>query len=72
MASVEKDGQGYRVRFIDHEGTRKAIRLSGINKSNAEKVARHVQELVVWRKSGLTLDTETAGWLRKAVSISTS
>jgi len=66
MASVEKDGQGYRVRFIDHDGTRKAIRLSGINKSNAGKIARHVQELVVWRKSGLTLDTETAGWLGKA------
>ncbi len=65
MASVEKDGQGYRVRFIDHNGIRKAIRLGGIKKNNAQTIARHVQELVVWRKSGLTLDSETAGWLKK-------
>jgi len=65
MASVEKDGQGYRIRLIDHEGTRKAIRLSGMNKANTEKIARHVEELVAWRKSGLSLDTQTAGWLSK-------
>ena len=66
MASIEKDAKGYRVRFIDHNGTRKTIRVSGLNKGNSEKVARHVQELVVWRKSGLTLDSLTAGWLSKA------
>ena len=65
MASVEKDGQGHRIRFIDHEGNRKAIRLGGMNKSNSEKIARHVEELVAWRKSGLSLDTQTAGWLSK-------
>ncbi len=65
MASVEKDSKGYRVRFIDHEGSRKAIRLSGLNKTNAEKIARHIEELVAWRKSGLSLDPQTAGWLSK-------
>ena len=66
MASVEKDGQGYRVRFIDHNKERKAIRLGGMNKTNAGKIAGHIDELVSWRKSGLTLDGGTAAWLLKA------
>lgn len=66
MASVEKDGQGYRVRFIDHNKTRKAIRLGNLNKSSAEKIARYIEELVSWRKSGLALDPQTAAWLSKA------
>ena len=65
MASVEKDSKGYRVRFIDHNGQRRAIRLSGINKSNTQKIAGHIDELVVWKKSGLTLDGDTATWLSK-------
>lgn len=67
MASVEKDGQGYRVRFIDHNKERKAIRLTGINKPNAQTVAHHVQQLVNWKKSGLTLDSQTAEWIAKKV-----
>jgi integrase len=67
MASVEKDGQGYRVRFIDHNKERKAIRLTGINKANAQTVAHHVQQLVNWKKSGLTLDSQTADWIAKKV-----
>ena len=66
MASVEKDGQGYRIRFIDRDGTRKAIRLGSMNKTNASKVAVHIEELISWRKSGLTLDGQTAAWLGKA------
>ena len=67
MASVEKDGQGYRVRFIDHNKERKTIRLSGINKANAQTVAHHVQQLVNWKKSGLALDSQTADWIAKKV-----
>ncbi len=67
MASVEKDSKGYRVRFIDHNGQRRAIRLSGINKANATTVAHHVQQLVNWRKSGLNLDSQTAEWIAKKV-----
>jgi integrase len=67
IASVEKDGQGYRVRFIDHNKERKAIRLTGINKSNAQTVAHHVQQLVNWKKSGLALDSQTADWIAKKV-----
>ena len=67
MASVEKDGQGYRVRFIDHNKERKTIRLSGINKANATTVAHHVQQLVNWKKSGLNLDSQTAEWIAKKV-----
>lgn len=65
MASLEKDKKGYRVRFIDHNTERKTIRLSGLNKANAQKIAGHIAELVSWRKSGLTLDSETAVWLSK-------
>lgn len=67
MASVEKDGQGYRVRFIDHNKERKAIRLTGINKANAQTIAHHVQQLVNWKKTGLTLDSQTADWIAKKV-----
>lgn len=65
MASVEKDGQGYRIRFIDHNRQRRAVRLGGMNKANVEKIARHIEELVSWRKSGLTLDSATAAWIGK-------
>ena len=67
MASIEKDSKGYRVRFIDQNKKRKTIRLSGINKANAQTVAHHVQQLVNWRKSGLTLDSQTADWIAKKV-----
>ncbi len=67
MASVEKDGQGYRVRFIDHNKERKTIRLTGINKANAQTIAHHVQQLVNWKKTGLTLDSQTADWIAKKV-----
>ena len=67
MASIEKDSKGYRVRFIDHNKKRKTIRLSGINKANAQTVAHHVQQLVNWRKSGLALDSQTAEWIARKV-----
>jgi len=65
MASVERDSKGYRVRF-NLDGNRKAIRLGGMNKANAAKIARCVDELVAWKESGLSLDPQTAAWLSKA------
>ncbi len=64
MASVEKDGQGYRVRFIDHETNRRAIRLGSLKKADAEKVARYVESIVVAKKNGLSMEMQTAAWIR--------
>ncbi len=64
-AGCEVCSQPGRLTGFRHEENRKAIRLGGMNKTNSEKIARHVEELVAWRKSGLCLDTQTAGWLSK-------
>ena len=45
MASVLKDGGGWRIRFYDGNGKRKQIRLAGINKATAEQIGRHVKVL---------------------------
>lgn len=66
MASVEKDSKGYRVRFNDEDGNRKTIRLSGLNKAGAEKIARYVESLIASQRSGLPMDAQTASWLRRA------
>ncbi len=64
MASVEKDGQGYRIRFMDHEANRKAIRLGGLKKADAEKIARYVESIVVAKKNGLAMELQTAAWIQ--------
>ena len=63
MASVEKDSKGYRVRFIDPDGNRKAIRLSGLTKAKAEAICRHIAELVRAKGSGQPFDRQTALWI---------
>ena len=63
MASVENDNQGFRVRFQDLQKKRQTIRLSRLNQKQAEQVARHVEELLNWKRSGLTLNPATAKWI---------
>jgi integrase len=65
MAHVEKHGDGYRVRFIDQEGNRQTIPAKGLNKTQSQKMALHIDELVVAKTSGITMDPQTAVWLSK-------
>ena len=63
MASVEKDGKGYRIRFIASDGKRKTIRLSQFKKKQVESVCRHVEELCASVDSGQPIDRQTSLWL---------
>jgi integrase len=64
MASVLKDGGGWRIRFYDSNGARKQIRLAGINKATAEQIGRHVKVLNAAKISNdRSLDRQTALWL---------
>jgi integrase len=65
MASMEKDGKGYRIRFYDESGERKTIRLSGVNKSGTVKILRYVEDLETSKRNGLLMDPTTAAWLGK-------
>ena len=65
MASVLKDGGGWRIRFYDGSGKRKQIRLAGINKATAEQIGRHVKVLNAAKTSNdRSLDRQTALWLQ--------
>ena len=64
MASVLKDGNGWRIRFYDGNGDRKQIRLAGVNKATAEKIGRHVDVLNAAKSSNdAGIDRQTALWL---------
>ena len=63
MASVDKDSKGWRIRFVDPSGTRKTIRVPGLNKSKAEAIGRHIDELASAKGSGQPIDRPTALWL---------
>jgi integrase len=66
MASVLKDGNGWRIRFYDGSGERKQIRLSGINKATAEQIGRHVEVLNSAKTANnLAIDRQTTLWLAK-------
>lgn len=55
MASIEKDAQGFRVRFQDLQKRRQTIRLSGLNEKQANQVARHIEEILNWRRARIEL-----------------
>ncbi len=63
MASVNKDGNGWRIRFYDGNGDRRQIRLPGITKATAEKIGRHVDVLNAAKTANDTIDRQTALWL---------
>lgn len=63
MASVNKDVKGWRVLFVHPDGTRKTLRLSGLNKSKAEAIGRHIDELCKARASAQPIDRQTSLWL---------
>ena len=64
MASVTKDGsKGWRIRFYDGNGDRQQIRLAGVSKTTAHKIAGHVQVLSNTKRYGERIEPATAAWL---------
>jgi len=64
MASVNKDSKGWRVLFVDPNGTRKQFRPGkGTNKTIAGQIAVHVDHLVTFVASRGTLNRQTSIWL---------
>ena len=64
MASVSNDGRGKRrILFMAGDGSRKAIRLGKVSKSQAEKVRGYVESLIGGLITGAAVDDETSRWL---------
>ncbi len=63
MASVNKDAKGWRVLYVHPDGSRKTLRLSGLNKAKTEAIARHIDELCKAKGSGQPIDRQTSLWL---------
>ncbi|GAB6187542.1 tyrosine-type recombinase/integrase [Thermopirellula anaerolimosa] len=63
MASVAKDGKGWRILFSAPDGRRKTIRLGRVDKKTAESIRVHVEALLAARISGLPVRQATATWL---------
>ena len=63
MASVSKDGKGWRVCFTDPDGKRKTLRLGAVDKKTAESIRCHVEALLAAKTAGLSVRQETAAWL---------
>ncbi|GIX02441.1 MAG: hypothetical protein KatS3mg112_1378 [Thermogutta sp.] len=63
MASVAKDGKGWRILFVAPDGKRKTLRLGRVDKKTAESIRVHVEALLASRISGLPVQQATATWL---------
>lgn len=46
MASLAREGKGWRILFVDPAGTRKTIRLGRVDKKGAESIRVHVENLL--------------------------
>ena len=63
MASVHRDGNGYRISWLDGSKKRKRIRINGLTKRQAEALANRIQQLVGCQISGQPIDSAMASWL---------
>jgi len=63
MASVAKDGKGWRILFVAPDGKRKTLRLGRVDKKTAESIRVHMEALLAARISGLPVQQATAAWL---------
>ncbi len=63
MASVHKDGKGWKVSYIDQDNARRSLRPGKVNKATANQIARQVDLLVAAKASGGTVELTTATWL---------
>lgn len=66
MASISTDKAGRRrILFTNGTGERKAIRLGKVPMKLANEIKLKVEALNAAKVSGLSLDTETAGWVSR-------
>lgn len=63
MASVSKDGKGWRVLFYGPDGARKTVRLGRVDRRVADAIRCHVEALLVAKVAGVPVRQETAVWL---------
>lgn len=63
MASIAKDGKGWRILFVAPDGKRKTVRLGLVDKKTAQSIRVHVEALLAARISGLPVQQATAAWL---------
>ncbi len=63
MASVDKDGHGWRVRFMDQYGKRRTIRTGKMSRRNAEQIAMYIDRIVTSRVSGEPVTPSTTAWI---------
>jgi len=66
MTSVNKDAKGWRVLFVDADGKRRSVRLTGIPKmdeSKAKSIGERIDRLNGAKCSGSGIDGQTASWL---------
>jgi len=65
VASVSKDGSGWRILFVcPSTGKRHTVRTGRCAKKNAETAKNMVERLVEARKLGTAIDGQTAEWLK--------
>lgn len=69
MAGLNKDRNGYRIRFYDKNGDRQQVRLPGLNKAKANSVCAHITELNAAHIAGLPVSPATLVWLSKVGEI---
>lgn len=63
MASIAKDGKGWRILFVASDGRRKTLRLGRTDRKAAESIRNHVENLLVAKTAGTPIRQETAVWL---------
>ena len=64
MASLSKDGTGWRVQFsCPATKKRQTLRTGKCTKKNAETTLSMIERLIETRSFGQSLDSRTIGWL---------
>ncbi len=65
MASLSKDGSGWRILFVcPTTKKRRTLRTGRGAKKNAETARNMIEKLVEAKRLGTALDGQTAGWLK--------
>ncbi|GAB6186485.1 site-specific integrase [Thermopirellula anaerolimosa] len=66
MASLSRDGKGWRILFWDSDGKRKTIRLPrGLDKKGAQALKLRVETIIAAKLAGTPLPQDLALWLRE-------
>jgi integrase len=65
MASLMRDGGGWRIMWYDQDQDRKTLRLGAMDKRTAQTVKVRVEAIVAAKLAGTPIDPETAAWLGK-------